>query len=220
MIYPDEIIRSNRKTLSISIDSFGRLIVRAPKRYGQERIFAFIQEKEDWILRKKSEIEGAGIRLPGESLHGYELLILGEKYTLFLAETNRVKIDGAEKRVYLPVKNPQERLVKWLKEHAKRILTEVTETTAQKMGARYQKITISSARSRWGCCTQENELRYTYRLLFAPKEVLEYVVIHELAHTIHKNHSPAFWREVERYVPDWKHKRKWLHAHRALMELF
>ena len=220
MIYPDEIIRSHRKTLSISIDSFGRLIVRAPKRYGQERIFAFIQEKETWILRKKAEIAGAGIRLPGESLHGYELLLLGEKYTLVLAETNRVKIDGAEKRVYLPVKNSQERLVKWLKENAKRILTDLTEVTAAKTVASYQKVTISSARSRWGCCTQDNDIRYSYRLLFAPKEVVEYVVAHELAHTIHKNHSTAFWREVEKHVPDWKVKRKWLHTHRALMELF
>ena len=220
MIYPDEIIRSNRKTLSISIDSFGRLIVRAPKRYGNERIFAFIQEKESWILRKQAEITGAGIRLPSESLDGYALMLLGEKYILCLVNTTNIKVDNQQKVVYLPENNSQERLIKWLKENAKRILSELTDVTAAKMNTRYQKIAISSARSRWGCCTQEDVIRYTYRLLFAPKEVIEYVVVHELAHTIQKNHSPAFWREVEKHVPDWKAKRKWLHTHRALMELF
>ena len=220
MIYPDEIIRSNRKTLSISIDSFGRLIVRAPKRYGNERIFAFIQEKESWILRKQAEITGAGIRLPSESLDGYALMLLGEKYILRLVNTTNIKVDNQQKVVYLPENNSQERLIKWLKENAKRILSELTDVTAAKMNTRYQKIAISSARSRWGCCTQEDVIRYTYRLLFAPKEVIEYVVVHELAHTIQKNHSPTFWREVEKHVPDWKAKRKWLHTHRALMELF
>lgn len=220
MIYPDEIIRSNRKTLSISIDSFGRLIVRAPKRYGEERIFAFIQEKESWILRKKSEIMGAGIELPSENLHGYSLMLLGEKYTLCLADVKRITFDGQEKKVYLPENNAKERLVKWLKDNAKRILTDLTQKTAQRMQTSYQKVTITSARSRWGCCTHDNAIRYTYRLIFAPREVIEYVVVHELSHTFHKNHSPIFWRTVENYVSDWKEKRKWLHTHRALMALF
>jgi predicted metal-dependent hydrolase len=220
MIYPDEIIRSNRKTLSISIDSFGRLIVRAPKRYGKERIFAFIQEKEDWILRKKSEIKGAGIDLPSENLDGYPLMIFGERHLLCLTDEARITFDGAGKKIYLPKQNAKERLVKWLKDNAKRILTDLTEKTAQRMGTGYQKVTVTSARSRWGCCTHDNAIRYTYRLLFVPKAVMEYVVVHELSHTLHKNHSPSFWREVEKYVPDWKEKRKWLHTHRALMEIF
>ena len=220
MIYPDEIIRSNRKTLSILIDSFGRLIVRAPKRYGKERIFAFIQEKEGWILRKKAEITGAGIDLPNENLDGYALLIFGEKHTLCLTDTKKIRFDSREKKIYLPQKNTKERLIKWLKENAKRILTDLTEKTATRMGTSYQKVTVTSARSRWGCCTQDNAIRYTYRLLFAPKEVIEYVVVHELSHTRHKNHSPSFWQEVAKYVPDWKEKRKWLHVHRALMEIF
>lgn len=220
MIYPDEIIRSNRKTLSISIDSFGRLIVRAPKRYGEERIFAFIQEKENWILRKKAEIKGAGIDLPSENLDNYSLMIFGEKHTLCLTDVKRIAFDGAGKRIYLPKQNAKERLVKWLKENAKRILTDLTQKTAARMGTSYQKVTITSARSRWGSCTYDNAIRYTYRLLFAPKEVIEYVVVHELSHTFHKNHSPLFWREVEKYVPDWKAKRKWLRTHRALMQIF
>lgn len=93
MTYPDEIIRSNRKTLSISVDAFGRLIVRAPKRCNDERIFAFIKEKEDWILRKKAEMEGAGIRLPSENLHGYKLPLLDEEYEICLVKQDRISLD-------------------------------------------------------------------------------------------------------------------------------
>jgi predicted metal-dependent hydrolase len=220
MIYPDEIIRSNRKTLSISIDAFSRLIVRAPRRCSEERIFAFIAEKEAWILRKKSEMAGAGIKLPPENLHGYSLPLLGEYYTIFLTNEARISLDTAQKRLYLPRKNSKERLIKWCKDNAKRILNAVSEQCAAKMGVTYKSITVTSARSRWGCCTSDNRIRYSYRLIFTPREILEYVAVHELSHIIQKNHSPAFWREVEKLVPDWKQKRKWLRINSALMELF
>lgn len=220
MVYPDEIIRSDRKTLAISIDPFGRLIVRAPKRCGEERIFAFIKEKESWILRKKAEMTGAGVDLPKENLHGYKLSLLGEKYEILLTDEGRISLNTDTKRLCLPQKNAKERLVKWCKENAKRILTATTEKYAEKMGVSYQSVTITSARSRWGCCTHDNKIRYSYRLIFTPKEVVEYVTVHELAHILHKNHSAAFWREVERHMPDWKQKRKWLRQNSALMEIF
>lgn len=220
MIRPDEIIRSDRKTLSLVVDPFGRLIVRAPRRCADERIFAFIEEKEGWILRKKSKMAGAGIELPGENLQGYSLPLLGERYEITLTGQDRISIDGRAKRLFLPAKNAKARLVQWCKVNAGRILTQTSDTYAAKMGVSYRKISITSARSRWGCCTGDNCLRYSYRLLFTPKAVIEYVVVHELSHILQKNHSAAFWREVEKFVPDWKQKRKWLKTHGALMELF
>ena len=220
MLQPDEIIRTRRKTLAITIDAFGRLIVRAPYRYDEQRIFAFIQEKEAWILRKKAEKQGAGIELPPENLHGYSLLLLGRKCKLYVTETSLVRYDGETSSLYLPAKNPKERLIKWLKNNAKRILSEATENVAKQMGVAYKSVAINSARGRWGSCSHENAIHYSFRLIYAPKEVVEYVVVHELAHTKHKNHSKAFWQEVEKYVPDWKDKRRWLKVHGALMEIF
>jgi predicted metal-dependent hydrolase len=88
------------------------------------------------------------------------------------------------------------------------------------MGVSYQSVSVTSARSRWGSCSGKNAIRYSFRLLYAPKEVIEYVTVHELAHTKHKNHSKAFWAEVATYVPDWKSKRNWLKTHGWLMEIF
>ena len=220
MIQPDEIIRSRRKTLSITVDSFGRLIVRAPLRCSEARIFSFIREKETWILRKISERKGAGIQLPPENLNGYKMLVLGNECTLQVVSSQKVGYDSENNIIYLPEKNPRERLIKWLKDNAKRIFALVTEQMAERMGTRYKSITITSARSRWGSCSGENALRYSFRLLYAPKEVIEYVVVHELAHTIQHNHSKLFWAEVAKYVPDWKVKRGWLKQHSALMEIF
>ncbi|MBR2441501.1 MAG: M48 family metallopeptidase [Clostridia bacterium] len=219
MIQPDEIIRSKRKTLAISIDAFGKLTVRAPIACSKERIFAFLQAKEGWILRKKAERTGAGIQLPSENLHGYALLLLGKPCKISVEKTDKVGYDSAQQRIILPEKNTKTRLVRWLKENAERILTDVTAQKAKEMGVAYTSLSIGSARGRWGSCSGKNEIRYTFRLLYAPKPVIEYVVVHELAHIRHKNHSKSFWQEVERYIPDWKIRRKWLKTHGALMEI-
>ena len=220
MITPHEIIRSNRKTLSISVDSFGRLIVRAPIGCAQKRIECFLREKEAWILRKQAERQGTGIQLPPEDLDGYELLILGERCKIVCIEENKIGFDSERGVLYLPKKNTRQRLVEWLKENALRILTKVTAQRAAQMCVSFQRVKINSAKGSWGLCTADNVIKYSYRLLFAPKDVVEYVVVHELAHVTHKNHSPQFWSEVEKYVPDYKLKRAWLKKYSAVMELF
>ena len=220
MIQPDEIIRSRRKTLAITVDAFGRLIVRAPLRCSEKRIASFLEEKEGWILRKIAEKKGAGIELPPENLHGYTMLLLGRKCKIHVVDISKVAYDSEHGVLYLPAKNPEARLVKWLKENAKRIFTQVTEDTAKRMGATYQSVGVNSARSRWGSCSGGNAIHFTFRLLYAPKDVVEYVVVHELAHTKHHDHSKAFWTEVAKFVPDWKEKRAWLKQHGALMQVF
>ncbi len=219
MIQPDEIIRSKRKTLAISIDAFGKLTVRAPIACSKERIFAFLQEKEGWILRKKGERIGAGIELPNEDLNGYELPLLGKPCKIVLTNESKVGYDGVQNRILLPEKNAKVRLIRWLKENAERILSGLTAQTAKEMGLSYTSVSIGSARGRWGSCSGKNEIRYSFRLLYTPKEIIEYVVVHELAHVCHKDHSKRFWQEVERYIPDWKIRRKWLKTHGALMEI-
>ncbi|MBO5240407.1 MAG: M48 family metallopeptidase [Clostridia bacterium] len=220
MLQPDEIIRSNRKTLSVCIDCFGKLTVRAPRRCDDERIFAFLREKEAWILRQKAKTAGAGIDLPPENLNGYSLSLLGEKHRVLLIGGDYIRFDPETKQIFLPEKNARQRLVKWLKENAKRIFLEQTCRRAKEMQTSFQSVSVSSARSKWGCCTFDNRIRYSFRLLYAPKEVIDYVIVHELAHTKQKNHSPAFWREVEKFVPDYKRKRKWLKDHAILMHIF
>ena len=88
------------------------------------------------------------------------------------------------------------------------------------MNLSYKAVSVSSAKGRWGSCSQDNTLRFTFRLLYAPYAVIDYVVVHELAHITHKNHGKAFWQQVEKYCPDWKIKRKWLKDHGYFMQIF
>ena len=214
----DRIIRSNRKTLAVSIDRFGVVTVRAPKRYTDERIFSFVNEKQDWILRKKAQMKGAGMALPTENLDGYAFLLFGKMRTIRLCDEKKVRINDDE--LFVPNERSRERLLAWLKENAKRILLQVTQEKAKEMGVSVSAVRISSAKTRWGSCSAKNAISYSFRLLYAPKEVVEYVVYHELAHIRQRNHSKKFWAEVERYCPNWKDKRKWLKDHAFAMEIF
>ncbi len=220
MLAPDQIIRSNRKTLSVCIDCFGQITVRAPMRYSEERIFAFLQEKERWILRQKAKIKGAGICLPPENLHGYRFLLLGKLCEIRLTDERFIRLNENADCLFLPQKNAQNRLIKWLKDNALRIFTKATKKRAQEMGVSFTSVAITHARGKWGSCSADNKLRFAYRLIYAPKEVIDYVIVHELAHVQYKNHSKFFWLEVEKYLPDYKQKRKWLKDHGILMRIF
>lgn len=220
MIQPDRIIRSRRKTLSISVDSFGQLIVRAPLRLGEERIFAFLKEKEEWILKQKSKMKGAGICLPPENLEGYRFLLLGKEYSIRLYEGSRIRCEEASREIFLPREHSRERLVAWLKRNAKRIFSALAERRAAEMGTSYPSLSVTGAKTRWGSCSCNNALHFSFRLLYAPIEVADYVVVHELSHTFFKNHGKEFWKKVETYVPDYGKKRAWLKEKSALMEIF
>lgn len=219
-IVPDRVVRSKRKTLSVSVNSLGQVIVRAPLTYPEVKISAFLAEKEGWILKHKKRFEGAGISLPSKDLEGYGLMLLGETYTLCLYDGKRVRLFSEEKRIFLPRNGAEEKLRRWLKENAKRIFTQATAARAEEMGVRYNGVSVSNAQTKWGSCSGENKLRFSYRLLYAPREVIDYVIVHELCHTLHHDHSPAFWRAVAAVVPDYKNKRKWLKDRGALLKIF
>ena len=220
MIQPDEIIRSNRKTISVCISPLGKITVRATLRCNEERIFAFLRAKEGWLAKHLQKTAGAGTRIPSENLDGFTFLLLGKTHTVTLVSANKIGYDSEHLRIFVPREKSRERLVKWLKENAKRIVSELTAQTAVQMQTAVKSVSITSAKTRWGSCSADNSIRYSFRLIYAPKEVVRYVVVHELAHTRHKDHSARFWREVEKYVPDWRARRKWLKDNGILMEIF
>ncbi len=97
-----------------------------------------------------------------------------------------------------------------LKRSARTYLTDKTKQYSQIMGLKYGRITITSAKTRFGSCSSKGNISYSYRLMLYPEAAREYVVVHELAHLVHMNHSPAFYALVERYLPDYKSRRKLL----------
>jgi len=107
----------------------------------------------------------------------------------------------------------------WFKEQARLYLGPRLKEMARKTGFKYQKFRLSSARTRWGSCSAGGTISLVWRLMMAPPEIIDYLIIHELAHTKEKNHSLAFWRLVEELVPDYKEKRRWLRVNGFRLKL-
>ena len=93
---------------------------------------------------------------------------------------------------------------------AKARLEERAAYFASRMGVSYQRISVRAAKTRWGSCSAKGNLNFHWKQILMPPQVLDYVVVHELAHRKEMNHSPAFWAEVEKILPDYRERRKWL----------
>jgi len=107
----------------------------------------------------------------------------------------------------------------WYKAQARALIEERVRSFAARYGFTYKQLKITSARTRWGSCSSRGTLSFTWRLVMAPPECIDYVVVHELAHLRVANHSPAFWREVGAILPDFKERRKWLRVNGRLLTL-
>ena len=217
MIEVDEYRFSKRKTLSVCIDVAGRVIVRAPKGYPQKRIDAFLLSKQAWIEKHRRErMENAC--LPPEQIDGYLLPYLGGGLRLKVCEVSRVKAEDGV--LYLPQKNAEEKLIAWLKRQALALFQSRTIYWQGVMQLTCKGVKVSGAKRKWGSCSSNDEIRYVYRLIYAPLEAIDYVVVHELSHIRYKNHSSAFWQEVSKYLPDYALRRAWLKKHASLLEIF
>lgn len=220
LIKPDQIIRSKRKTVSLTVDSSGRLIVRAPLHCSEARILAFIEKKSDWIAKHQEAHSVPKALFPTENLQGFAFLLQGKRCEIRYHLGKRTVFDEEKFILYVPQGKGADEVRKWLKQRAKTVFTAHAHNRAIQMRTRYKEVRISSAKGRWGSCSADNTLRLTFYLLYAPMSVIDYVIVHELAHTFHKNHGTDFWKKVEQYCPDWKVKRKWLKDHGYFMQIF
>lgn len=131
----------------------------------------------------------------------------------FLARERRRRQESRPEPDYK--KDPS--LEKLYREKARKRITERVSYFAEKMGVTYTSIRIGSARTRWGSCSARGGLNFQWKLILMPPEILDYVVVHELAHRIEMNHSPRFWAQVEKILPDYRQRRQWLKENGSLV---
>ena len=171
-----EVIRSDRKSLSLQVKADGTVVVRAPRRMPIKLIEGFVREHEVWILRQQERLAA---QPQAEKLSQEELAAL--------------------------------------KKRARSCFLERTAYYAPLVGVKVNRISIRSQRSKWGSCSSKGNLNFNCLLLLAPEEVLDYVVVHELCHRLEMNHSPRFWAEVERVLPDYARGKAWLRKNGAAL---
>ena len=207
---PCKIIRSNRKTLSIFINEDAELIVRAPKKLSIEKIQDFINQKEKWVNRKRKLIE---TQIKDVSMNRNKLLYLGTLFPITINKSASKRLAYADEEFVANSNNPEIlsiSLKKWYKKKFKEIAIPRLEYFAEKYNFKVNQVRIKKQKTMWGSCSSKNNINLNYLLIMAPMHVIEYVIIHELVHTIHKNHSVNFWKSVELIMPNFKESKNWL----------
>jgi len=210
-----QIIRSNRRSFSLEIKPDGRLIVRAPQRATRADVQAVVAKKADWIKKTQSKLARQYPALKPKAFNpGERFWYLGEQYPLKLIDRQRppLDLDGAFWLSRAKQDRAKEIFTEWYREETRQITQRLIDRYAIRHGFQVGQVRVTRAMTRWGSCTGKNNLNFTYRLSMAPLEVVEYVVVHELAHLKVRNHSSAFWAALAEIMPGYEAHRQWLKA--------
>ena len=207
---PHKIIKSKRRTLSLSINENAELIVRAPNQISNKQIEEFIIEKSKWINKNKNLMQSR-INEMNDSESDY--LFLGNIYPLIKVYENPNKIDFNGTEFITSIENQDKfkaSLKSWYKIKFKEIAIPRLNYFSDKYNLKINQVRFKNQKTLWGSCSSKNNINLNYLLVMAPMIVIDYVIIHELVHTVHKNHSENFWNAVEAIMPDYKKAKKWL----------
>lgn len=203
-----------RKKLTITIERDRSVVVHAPASTSDEKIHAIVESKRQWIYEKTKHAQKHDIpHPPGKELvNGESALYLGRQYQIELVKNSSEEI-RFEQRFLIPSKYPAVRkrvLRKWYMDKAKEKILPRTQKIANDLGVSYANAKIVDNRYRWGSCTTKNNINLNWRLIKAPWYVIDYVIIHELAHLLETNHTPRFWNIVHAHSSTVDRAKQWL----------
>lgn len=214
-----EILRSSRaSSLKISLDSATGVKVTVPAKLKVREIEPLLRQRAGWIFAKMSALSRlAGCPLPRRFAGGDMFFYLGQRYALKINEglAPGVDVRGGELIVTCPAGGAgpefiRAALVEWYQAQARELVGERVNLLAGRLGLRPARVRIKEQKTLWGSCSGQGSLNFNWKLVMAPPEAVDYVVIHELCHLKRMDHSPDFWRLVADYCPDFQVHRSWL----------
>ncbi len=210
-----ELRRSRRaRRLSLRVSSLdGKVTLTLPPGVSEREARRFVEEKSDWIAgalsRRPDEVrvtDGADVPVEGIARR----VVPGTGRSARLLPSSISAPSGREGPAIAAL----------LKSLARDRLAQASDRHARALGRSYSRLTLRDTRSRWGSCSTEGNLMYSWRLILAPPEVLDYVAAHEVAHLARMDHSPAFWAEVRALCPHYAEPRAWLRREGAGLHRF
>ncbi|MBR3810858.1 MAG: M48 family metallopeptidase [Agathobacter sp.] len=225
------IIRSKRKTLSMSVNKDGSVMVKAPLLYPTDiEIEGFVNQKADWILKQqKIKQDREDLRLERRFETDYSFPYLGEERLVEMQKGKKNQFSFENGKIWIKtpfydalvvdyeaeenkeaIKKLQSDLKKWYKKQAAAYITKRVEYYKDIVGVTVNSVSIKSRKSQWGSCDSNGDITFSWRLVMARPEAIDYVVIHELCHRKHMDHSREFWNQVQKYMPDFKAQKQWL----------
>lgn len=207
------------RSIKIKVEASGEVVVVTPKRVSQRAIEAFVNQQSAWILQHQTKI----LQKKSFSETNDTLTVFGKKYHKKVVTDSSFPRGVSIKGEYLIISIPESGLSasqlaskqqtyieRFLKNTAELYIVPRTHQLAKTMKTSFGTITLRQQKSRWGSCSSQGNLNFNWRLIHAPTEVIDYVIIHELAHRHHMDHSHSFWALVANYDPEHAQHRGWL----------
>lgn len=213
-----------RKTVGIFVERDRRVIVRAPEGLPTEKIEAIVESKKAWIEAKINDTRKYPEKPDKkEFVSGESMMLLGRNYGLVVVREvfDEVRFDGATFQISSYHQSEANDLfVEWYKNYALAEIEPMAKEFARKLGVKYNSCSISETmRYRWASCTPKGNINFNWRIIKAPRFVIEYLIVHELAHLRVSNHSPEFWNIVSIQVPMYEDAKLWLRGNGHMLEV-
>ncbi|MDP9729600.1 M48 family metallopeptidase [Alicyclobacillus sp. TC] len=225
--------QSSKRDCTITVDWKTGVSVVVPDEFDQEHIDAVLRRKAPWILRRLiefSEIKPLSTR--HEFISGEKFPYLGRQYRLkVLARDDVSDVSLAFQNGRFVATVPKSSSPTWRGEHLRKAFRDwyITHGAvkvqqrirlfAPRLGLEPSKVVIKDQQARWGSCTKNGTINVNWRVLMAPMRIVDYVVVHELGHMIHADHSAEFWTVVASVMPDYDERKEWLRVHGAMLDL-
>lgn len=211
MQLPDNyiLIRKEVQHARLRVSEDGRVRIIAPPAFTEDDITALLKKKAKWIDKNLKYFNG----MSRIELQRNQLLLFGHRYNYFydIAYVNRVVVDNEHKtiRTKRDLLDPAVQ-GRWYRSIAKKHLNKRTQELSTKFKLPYNKLFIRESRTKWGNCSKDKNISLNWKLIKAPEQVIDYLIIHELLHTVVMNHTHKFWTLMKSYYPDYKDSIKWL----------
>lgn len=208
---------ARRRTMEITIERSGDLVLSAPPEVGEAQLREFVLEKRFWIYTKMAEKERLQRQIPRKEFVGGEgFLYLGRSHRLKVVEEQNVPLKLAGGRFCIrhdAIHTAREHFIRWYSTRAKAWLSSRVADCQSRMEVRPAGVKVQDLGYRWGSCGKGDWLYFHWKAILLPTRIAEYVVVHEMAHLHEPHHTPAFWLRVERAMPDFAQRKTWLAEH-------
>lgn len=218
-----EVRRSERRrTLGLTVDREGELVLAAPTTTDEAALSAFVHEKRHWIYQKLAEKAELNHSIPTKTfVDGEGFLYLGRSYRLKLVNEQHAPLKLINGRFCLhrdSLPEARKTFINWYSERGRQWLATKVTQYANRMEVDPSKVIVQDLGYRWGSCGKGAAVYFHWKTILLPQPIVEYVVVHELAHLHDPHHTPPFWRRVERAMPDYARRKRWLAEHGIVVE--
>lgn len=208
---------SRRKTMQITVERNGGLVLSAPPGVGETRLREFVLAKRFWIYTKLAERDRLQRHAPRKEFVGGEgFLYLGRSYRLKLTDEQDVPLKLASGRFCLrrdALPAAREHFIRWYSERAQVWLSSRVTAYRSRMEVEPAGVKVQDLAYRWGSCGKGDWLYFHWKAILLPARIAEYIVVHEIAHLLEPHHTPGFWLRMERAMPDYAQRKAWLAEH-------